>query len=241
MRKHAFTIIELLVVVAIIALLVAILMPAMSRAIEGARRSVCASRQHQIFLSVAGYAVDNGGKFPSTNYPGDLWGTNGDHNHTTWINPKSYNVIVAGINPLTVAGDDAVAGELQLYCPNLQNDWRWTTSGMVRIGYHLLFGHYGTTYPGGEPWKSVTSMTDASASKFMSADMIEEYTWSPSISSGTHGPVGRVTWNPGTFPDEAGVEGGNVAYLDGGVVWRAMAEMMRYSVARATPRVWGWW
>lgn len=57
-RAHAFTLLELLVVVAIIALLASILFPAFSRARENARRSSCLSNLKQIGLGIAQYTQD---------------------------------------------------------------------------------------------------------------------------------------------------------------------------------------
>jgi prepilin-type N-terminal cleavage/methylation domain-containing protein len=61
MRRTGFTIIELLVTVSIIALLIAILLPAMSNARELARRTVCATHFNQIFLASMMYADSNRG------------------------------------------------------------------------------------------------------------------------------------------------------------------------------------
>ena len=47
-KRPAFTLIKILVVVGVIALLVAILLPSLSRARESARRSVCLSNLHQL-------------------------------------------------------------------------------------------------------------------------------------------------------------------------------------------------
>jgi prepilin-type N-terminal cleavage/methylation domain-containing protein len=60
--SHGFTLIEVLVVVAIIALLVAILIPSLSRARELARRTVCASRLHNLGFATQGYSAANRGK-----------------------------------------------------------------------------------------------------------------------------------------------------------------------------------
>ncbi|MBI9016911.1 MAG: type II secretion system protein [Phycisphaerae bacterium] len=62
--RKGFTLIELLVVISIIALLVSILMPALSKARETARMTVCASNQRQLLLGVTEYSADNDGKFP---------------------------------------------------------------------------------------------------------------------------------------------------------------------------------
>ncbi len=61
-----FTLIELLVVISIIALLVSILMPALSKARQQAQRVVCMSNMQQWGLIVRMYADDNNGKFVPT-------------------------------------------------------------------------------------------------------------------------------------------------------------------------------
>lgn len=62
----AFTLIELLVVIAIISLLLSILLPALSRAQQISKRTVCASNLRQIGQSFMHYAGDNeGGWFPA--------------------------------------------------------------------------------------------------------------------------------------------------------------------------------
>ncbi len=61
---HAFTLIEALVVVAIITLLLVILLPALKMARESARISVCQSQLNQIGIAMVNYAVDNASYFP---------------------------------------------------------------------------------------------------------------------------------------------------------------------------------
>ncbi len=65
-KKKAFTLVELLVVIAIIALLMAILMPVLSKAKEQARDMVCRSNLRQYGLAGIMYLQDNEGAFPVT-------------------------------------------------------------------------------------------------------------------------------------------------------------------------------
>lgn len=72
-KLPGFTLIELLVVVSIIALLVAILLPAMSNARDQAKRVVCMSNLRQIGLGFIYYAEENEGWLPAnSNHYGSL-------------------------------------------------------------------------------------------------------------------------------------------------------------------------
>lgn len=60
-NSRGFTLIELLVVIAIIAILAAILVPAVTRALESSRRAACGSNLRQVAIASFSYAVDHEG------------------------------------------------------------------------------------------------------------------------------------------------------------------------------------
>jgi prepilin-type N-terminal cleavage/methylation domain-containing protein len=68
-RLRAFTLVELLTVVAIIAVLIAMLLPALKHARYTARLVVCSSQLHQITVGMINYASDNCGWYPVAENP----------------------------------------------------------------------------------------------------------------------------------------------------------------------------
>ena len=75
-KQNAFTLVELLVVVSIIALLIAILLPALKHVRYNAKLSECTSRLRQIGAIQLAYAVDNDSFFPEAG--GYRYGSNTD-------------------------------------------------------------------------------------------------------------------------------------------------------------------
>lgn len=67
-----FTLVEMLVVVAIICILAALLMPALTSALNTARQAACANNQKQIMLAVYTYLQDYNNWFPPEG-PAPLW------------------------------------------------------------------------------------------------------------------------------------------------------------------------
>jgi len=63
-RKLAFTLVEVLVVVAIIGVLIALLLPALTRTKETGRSAVCLNNLHQIGIGLQLYVQDNQNHLP---------------------------------------------------------------------------------------------------------------------------------------------------------------------------------
>ena len=64
LRRRAFTLVELLVVVAILAVLMALLLPTLASAREKGLRTACLSNLRQIGIAIRAYASDNEGNIP---------------------------------------------------------------------------------------------------------------------------------------------------------------------------------
>lgn len=87
-RCSAFTLVELLVVISIIALLLSVLLPALGKARENARSAVCRSQLKQLGMAVTLYAENNNGYYISNQWAGS--GTPSDPNLLWFVRLAPY-------------------------------------------------------------------------------------------------------------------------------------------------------
>jgi prepilin-type N-terminal cleavage/methylation domain-containing protein/prepilin-type processing-associated H-X9-DG protein len=72
-QRGAFTLVELMVVISIIAILASMLMPALARAKAKANQIKCLNHMRQLGLALSMYADDHGGEYPPRRIPTNAW------------------------------------------------------------------------------------------------------------------------------------------------------------------------
>jgi prepilin-type processing-associated H-X9-DG protein len=122
--SSAFTLVELLVVVGIIALLISILLPTLSRARQSANAIKCASNLRSIGQGIANYEAGYGGAFPPSNFYVGLQIVNNSTQLPT-LPVQGYVHWSSFLYKRTVSGNDPALlshwGWEIFQCPSLQN------------------------------------------------------------------------------------------------------------------------
>ncbi len=155
MRRSAFTLLELLVAIGIIAVLLAILLPVIETVRHRGYRARCQGNLHQIGELLAIYAGDNAGEYPRTRYVADaplVAGTGAAAGDPFAVGGPSPNDTTAGLYLLIRAtrADPAVVicpyNDVRAYVPQQGDvlahanfsDWK------LNLGYS-----YANAYPSG--------------------------------------------------------------------------------------------
>lgn len=219
-KTRGFTLIELLVVIAILALLAAILVPAVSKALERSRRSACSANLRELVRGVTMSADDLEGRVPVL--------------HGGSVYPHWYSLT----NSSAWRGKYGIERR-QVYCPsnkawNKDDYWNYGGSGVDSVwGYVYYADDNGWSTRGGNSFPNVPTgeqvfprkLQDASYYKVLFTDISRKYAGS---------------WGAGVnHPSGAGEpDGANIAAVDGSVTWAPKAAVkLRY----VGPSFEGWW
>lgn len=159
--RRAFTLIELLITIAIVSILLALLLPAVASIRESGRAAVCLSNLRQSVSICRSYADDYKGKSPAIGQPyGQI---------PNW----------ALVIQVATGRDGTSAGELYfkpsvLVCPSADSFYG---SDMTRTYAMNATGHAGLSTPGAPP--DPDNFDDPTAPAFINLDKIERPTETP--------------------------------------------------------------
>ena len=125
--RRGFTLIELLVVISIIAILIAILLPAIGMAKKTAKRAACGSNLHQIALATATYLTDVRGMYywrgNDINTEGMDWFVYGGRETGNLINDAVQQGLFNRIIPRPL---NRYTQSIELFrCPHDTQGWKW--------------------------------------------------------------------------------------------------------------------
>jgi prepilin-type N-terminal cleavage/methylation domain-containing protein len=231
--NRAFTLIELLLVIAIIAVLVALLLPALVGAKEKARRAACKDHLRQFLLGAHMYGNDNLANLPS----GLSESVNPQDEHIPVISATTRDFLIQ------YSGSPRILECPSLLAPfNTQQGWYYQDYGFV-LGYNYLGGHSDTPWPvsgGLSNWISPQTLNDNSGLALVTD--INDWSTAYGKAFAPHASRGPIIKDNdlGSNPDGAtsldiGAAGGNLGLLDGSVNWKNISDMHTYLGSR----IWG--
>jgi prepilin-type processing-associated H-X9-DG protein/prepilin-type N-terminal cleavage/methylation domain-containing protein len=229
--RGAFTLVELLVVIGIIALLVAILLPAMNRARESARATQCMSNLKQINMAMLMFANSNQGYLPQIGTAG----TGAEAIDITGAGAPPVNVMIRWFGGLAGTPQQFYAPGSMLApywgtadiggCPTFEvDDMLRPQYGPVDYAYNSLYARHKDWTAGGTRRSGfgvkVSRIRDAS-SKALVWDAARLENGLPDRTPWGYPTTGNVTFNPPAAPKtDPNFHGrhnrrGNVGFVDG--------------------------
>jgi len=147
--KRAFTLVELLVVIAVIAILASIFLPVLSRAKEKARTVQCISNVRQMLVALSLFVDDYGhyplGFGPSPDSVGSVYGQSWQDTLSPYLSDKTSNSLFVAIR-----------------CPSYKQYGTFAVgSGAIYVPNSIY------AYSSGTPWSLTPTPNDASNPKYL--------------------------------------------------------------------------
>ena len=255
--SRGFTLTELLIVIGIIAVLIAILMPALSAAREHARRIKCMSNMRQLTAAWIMYANSNRGHICSSEWQDTTPGKGAPYDGYTLggVGYVPYNFIWTWIVD-TPSGQDFTNGMLWpnlkdqqvYYCPNdpFLPETSYTINGYLagRVGTPTLFmlnqiRHSDSTFVFIEGGASIVPPPAVDVDD--NRDDSDDHT--STISDRVDGsfitpfyPATAFVQLPGVYHGLGGTNGTPVSFADGHVIFWQYADSAAFSGGESTPK-----
>jgi prepilin-type N-terminal cleavage/methylation domain-containing protein len=238
----AFTLIELLLVITIIVLLLAMLTPALDKALLEAVKAQCGARQKGLVTFCNMYAADNRRMFPIGQRQDGNPDTVSAYEDVHWVHAKYFagKAVEYGAastsrgaipqsandpfpNPNTITPDG-------LFDPNLENGGFYAGIGLT-IGYEYLGGHPGLTRSN-RNWRSPISLSQKGSGQLIACEnrwVTGRMAWIAHFKDGGgHYSVADGDRADADTAVNMGSAGGFVGRVDGGVAWVDIEDMKVY-------------
>jgi prepilin-type N-terminal cleavage/methylation domain-containing protein len=226
----AFSLVELLVVIAVIGILASMLLPALAGAKESARRTNCKNNMRQFVLALHMYADDHQQFLPAG---ASNMGTTDDH--LPILCDSTSNAVFQYTKTVRTFHCPSFADYFVRRVSESHDDQQ--AYGYV-IGYNYHGGHLNTPWPpvvNSNIWVSPRKLTDDSSLVLMSDlndwSTVDGRSFAPHTANGPvlygaddHSNAGRTVPSPASI----GAAGGNVGLLDGSVSWINISQMRIY-------------
>jgi prepilin-type processing-associated H-X9-DG protein len=239
-RDDAFTMIELLVIVAVVVLVAVIRLPALARATSQTKRAQCASNLRQFALAMHIYAGESQDRLPAN--------TNG---YWAWDVSGYIGTFVEGTGSKWTV----------MYCPATAPEWteadNWNLYNYSPPDYRVL--GYANTFPGNPGVVSTNVnvtltptavpvsfgiyatptasqrvlLADVTMSSFGQDNPAARYTYNFTVIQGGYPRSHTSAHLTGRFPS-----GGNLGMLDGHVEWRKFDDMTPRTQGNGSPVFW---